>query len=476
MKLSEVMAGTGARRAGGPDGDPEIRRVTCDSRQAAPGTLFFALLGAKADGAKFAREAVAKGAVAVVSEKSIDGLSGATSFEAPQARRAIAMTLLGVTGTNGKTTTTYLVEAILAAAGEKPGVIGTVSYRFAGREIPAPNTTPESTALQELLAQMRDAGTTSVAMEVSSHALAQERAFGLSFTSAAFTNLTRDHLDYHGDMESYFAAKRKLFFEMCAGPATVNADDKWGQRLIDELVREGRTAWGFSARGRAADLYVRGIETSIDGMKGTLVTPRGEAPFQTKLVGAHNLENILTAVGLALGAAFGLEAAVKGVEALANVPGRLERVGGKGINVFVDYAHSDDALTRALAALRPLTRGRLLCVFGCGGDRDQGKRPMMGEAAAKGSDLAIVTSDNPRTEDPQAIIDAIVPGLKKAGAKEFRVEVDRRKAIELAVSLAKPGDVILLAGKGHEDYQIVGSEKHHFDDREETRRALGVSA
>jgi UDP-N-acetylmuramoyl-L-alanyl-D-glutamate--2,6-diaminopimelate ligase len=489
MKLSAVMAGVEARRVSGPEGDLEISRVTCDSRQSGKGALFFALAGAKADGAQFARDAVAKGAVAVVSEKPIEGLNSATQYRVTNGRRAMAeaaanffgrpanaMTLLGVTGTNGKTTTTYLLESILAAAGEKAGVIGTVSYRFAGKEIPAPNTTPESTALQELLSQMRAAGTTSVAMEVSSHALAQERVHGLSFTSAAFTNLTRDHLDYHHDMESYFAAKRRLFFELCAGPATVNADDAWGQRLLDELGREGRTAWGFSASGRAADLFVREPETSIEGMQGTLVTPRGELSFTTRLVGAHNLENILTATGLALGASFDLSAIVRGIEALQNVPGRLERVSGRGIHVFVDYAHSDDALTRAQAALRPLTKGKLITVFGCGGDRDQGKRPMMGEAAGKGSDLVVVTSDNPRTEDPLEIIQAIVPGLSRAGAKGFLVEPDRRKAIELALAQAKAGDVVLLAGKGHEDYQIVGTQKHHFDDREEVRKALGVTA
>ncbi len=390
-------------------------------------------------------------------------------------RPANAMSLLGVTGTNGKTTTTYLVEAMLAAAGERPGVVGTVNYRFAGREVPAPNTTPESTALQELLAQMKDAGTTSVVMEVSSHALAQDRVHGLSYTSAAFTNLTRDHLDYHGDMEGYFAAKRRLFFELLAGPATVNADDPFGLRLLDELGREGRTAWGFSSRGTVADLHVRDAVTTIDGMSGTLVTPRGEAPFRTALVGGHNLENILTATGLVLGAAFDLKDVLRGIEALENVPGRLERVSARGINVFVDYAHSDDALARALAALRPLTKGRLITMFGCGGDRDQGKRPLMGEAAARGSDIVVVTSDNPRTEDAQAIIEAILPGVARGGVREQHVEADRRKAIDLAIGLARPGDVVLLAGKGHEDYQIVGTTKHHFDDREEARRALGVT-
>ncbi len=488
MKLSQVMAGAAGRQVAGPSGDPEVLRVTCDSRQVEPGSLFFALAGARADGSQFAREAAGKGAVAVVGERAVEGLGEAQMIEVANGRRAMAvaaanffgrpansLTLLGVTGTNGKTTTTYLVESVLRAAGERPGVVGTVSYRFGGREIPAPNTTPESTALQELLAQMKAAGTTSVVMEVSSHALAQERVHGLSYTSAAFTNLTRDHLDYHHDMEGYFAAKRRLFFELLSGPATINADDPWGQRLLDELGREGRTAWGFSASGRTADLYVRDCRSSIEGMQGTLVTPRGEAPFETRLVGQHNLENVLTAAGLALGAAFELEDVVRGIEALANVPGRLERVSGKGLHVFVDYAHSDDALTRALAALRPLAGGRLIVVFGCGGDRDKGKRPLMGEAAGKGSDLAVVTSDNPRTEDPKAIIEAVVPGLERSGAKGFEVEPDRRRAIELAVSLARPGDVILLAGKGHEDYQIVGTTKHHFDDREEARRALGVT-
>ncbi|HCF59518.1 MAG TPA: UDP-N-acetylmuramoyl-L-alanyl-D-glutamate--2,6-diaminopimelate ligase [Myxococcales bacterium] len=501
MRLSEVIAGTGARQVGGTQGDPEIARVTCDSRQAGPGALFFALAGVNADGARFAREAVEKGAVAVVSEGPLAALGEPAALlqaEAPRramalaaanffGRPARALTMLGVSGTNGKTTTAYLAEAMLAAAGERPGVVGTVSYRFGGRELPAPNTTPESTRLQELLAQMRDAGTTSVAMEVSSHALAQERAFGIAFTSAAFTNLTRDHLDYHGDMESYFAAKRRLFLELLSGVATVNADDPYGVRLLDELTREGRVAWGFSARGQSAEIYSPDARFGIEGIEGTLVTPRGQAAFGSRLVGAHNLENILAATGLLLGAGFELESVVQGLAALENVPGRLERVSSRGLHLFVDYAHTDDALAHALAALRPLTAGRLLCVFGCGGDRDKGKRPLMGAAAAKGADLVVVTSDNPRTEEPQSIIDQILPGLAEAGAhrlafeearggaRGFLVESDRRQAIELAVSLAREGDVVLLAGKGHEDYQIVGTTKQHFDDREEARRALGVS-
>jgi UDP-N-acetylmuramoyl-L-alanyl-D-glutamate--2,6-diaminopimelate ligase len=499
VKLSEVMAGAGASRIAGPDEDRAIAAVTCDSREVVPGALFFALAGAKADGARFAQDAFERGAVAIASERPIPGLSAQVAqLEVSSGRRAMAiaaanffgrpgdsMTLLGVTGTNGKTTTSYLVEAMLAGAGEKPGVVGTVSYRFAGTSAPAPNTTPESTALQALLARMRDAGTTAVVLEVSSHALAQERVHGLSFTSAAFTNLTRDHLDYHRDMESYFQVKRKLLVEQCAGPAVINADDAHGQRLLDELCREGRTAWGFSTSGRAADLAVREGAQSLEGIHGVLVTPRGEAAFTSPLVGGHNVENLLTATGLMLGAGFGLEAVVRGAAALGCVPGRLERVSRRGVHAFVDYAHTDDALTRALGALRPLVSGRLLCLFGCGGDRDMGKRPLMGEAAARGAELVVVTSDNPRTEDPEAIIAQILPGLARAGARSlnlsqarggapgFLVEADRRLAIELAASLARRGDALLIAGKGHEDYQVVGTEKRPFDDREEVRRALG---
>ena len=498
MKLSKIMAGTGATRSRGPAGDPNVRAVICDSRSASEGSLFFALPGVKANGVEFARSAIARGAVAIVTERALT-LPDALVFTVPNARRAMAvaaanfhgrpaggLTLLGVTGTNGKTTTTYLVEAMLRAAGESAGVIGTVSYRFAGKELPAPHTTPESTQLQALLAEMKLAGTTTVVMEVSSHALQQDRVFGLSFTSSAFTNLTRDHLDFHGDMESYFAAKRKLFMEQTAGSSTINADDAWGVRLIDELTREGRTAWGFSASGNMADLMVRDATWTLDGCRGTLVTPRGEAPLVSRLVGQHNLENLLTATGLVLGAGFPLDAVTRGMASLENVPGRLERIEKGGVHLFVDYAHTDDALTRALSALRPLTRGRLFCVFGCGGDRDRGKRTLMAEAAGKASDVVIVTSDNPRTEHPQAIINEILPGFgkialaqitpaeAKKGKRGYLVELDRREAIDRVVSLAKDGDVILLAGKGHEDYQVIGTEKLHFDDREEARRALGV--
>jgi UDP-N-acetylmuramoyl-L-alanyl-D-glutamate--2,6-diaminopimelate ligase len=500
MRLSKIMEGVGASRMAGPPGDPEIDLVTCDSRRAGNAALFFALPGTKADGTAYAREAVERGAVAVVAERPIEGLPpGVIAIQAPNGRRAMAMaaanfhgrpasamTVLGVTGTKGKTTTTFLAEAMLAAAGEHPGLIGTVSYRYAGRSLPAPNTTPESTELHALLAQMRESGTTSVAMEVSSHALAQDRVWGLSFTSAAFTNLTRDHLDYHRDMEDYFCAKRRLLVEMCTGPAVLNGDDPYGVRLADELVREGRPTWRFSVESRSAELWADETRFSVDGIEGTLNTPRGRAAFRTSLIGSHNLQNVLTAAGLVLGAGFGLEAVVKGIGSLTSVPGRLEQVGGQKFRVFVDYAHTDDALRRTLAALRPFTRGRLICVFGCGGDRDRGKRPMMGEAAGRASELIIVTSDNPRTEEPAAIAGEILPGLAKAGSallsmqqarageRGCLLELDRRKAIEMAVACARPGDVVLIAGKGHESTQIVGSEKRRFDDREEARRALGI--
>jgi UDP-N-acetylmuramoyl-L-alanyl-D-glutamate--2,6-diaminopimelate ligase len=501
MRLSQVMAGTGAVRSGQGDLDPDVRSVAYDSRRVSAGDVFFALSGAKADGAQFARQAIGQGAVAIVSERALSPSEAglAVTFSAASARRALALaaanlhlrpgralTLLGVTGTNGKTTTSYLAEAMLAAAGERPGVIGTVSHRFAGTEIPAAHTTPESADLQALLADMVRAGTTAVVMEVSSHALAQERVHGLCYSSAAFTNLTRDHLDFHGTMEAYFAAKRSLFTSFNAGPATLNADDPFGARLLAELTRDGRTAFGYSARGNPAALWAKEAAFSIDGCQGVLVTPQGETPFASHLVGLHNLENILAAAGLVLGAGIPLGAVAKGLAALTRVPGRLERISGRGRHVFVDYAHTDDALERALAALRPFVRGRLLCVFGCGGDRDRGKRPLMAEAAGRGCDLCIVTSDNPRTEDPLAIIDEMVAGFDRLGVSRlsegaardgnrgYLVEPDRRAAIGLAVSLVREEDVILLAGKGHEGYQIVGAEKRPFDDRDEARRALGA--
>jgi UDP-N-acetylmuramoyl-L-alanyl-D-glutamate--2,6-diaminopimelate ligase len=498
MRLSKVIEGTGARGAAGSD--PEIALVTCDSREVAPGALFCALPGAKADGHAFAPEAARRGAVAVLAERPVE-CAPALLLLAPSARRAMAvaasnffgrpgeaMKLVGVTGTNGKTTVTYLVEACAAAAALPCAVLGTISARWPGGSRAARHTTPESTELQATLATARDAGARLAVLEVSSHALAQERAAGLSFAAAGFTNLTRDHLDYHGDLESYFLAKRRLFVEHLrpAGVAVVNTDDPYGARLAEELERGGRPPWRFGLSG-GRELAASGVRVGLAGIEATLATPAGPIALRSPLVGAHNLENLLCAAGLALAAGLPRDAVERGLAACPGAPGRLERIEARGIAAFVDYAHTDDALARALSALRALGPRRLVVVFGCGGDRDPGKRPLMGAAAARGADLAVVTSDNPRTEDPAAIIAAILPGLERAGSQRLDerraragerghlVVPDRREAIALALSAARPGDAVLIAGKGHEDYQIVGAEKRPFDDREEARRALGIT-
>ena len=497
MTLSKVIDGTGAM---GPLGeDPEVLRVTGDSREVEPGTVFFALPGVKADGHDFAAEAARRGAVAVVAERRVD-CAPALLLLAPSARRAMAvgaanfhgrpgdaLQLAGVTGTNGKTTVTYLVEACARAASLPIGVMGTVTHRFPGVVRAAGHTTPESTTIQALLAEMRAAGAKAAVLEVSSHALAQERVAGMHFAVAGFTNLTRDHLDYHGDMDGYFAAKRRLFAEhlVPGGTAVVNVRDPWGVKLADELG-PGRRLWRCGTRGEDA-LRPLSVRTGLDGIEARFATPGGELAIHSPLVGAHNVENLLLAAGMALALGLPPAAIERGLSECAGAPGRLERIAARGVTVFVDYAHTDDALSHVLAALRALSPRRLLCVFGCGGDRDRGKRPLMGLAAGRGADLVLVTSDNPRTEDPGAIIAEIVPGLVEAsvapidraaalrGERGYLVEADRRAAIRLAIESAREGDAVLVAGKGHEDYQLIGAVKRHFDDREEARAALGVA-
>ncbi|HZA51026.1 MAG TPA: UDP-N-acetylmuramoyl-L-alanyl-D-glutamate--2,6-diaminopimelate ligase [Myxococcaceae bacterium] len=504
MKLDALMDGTGAEMPAGSARKLEIRAVTQDSRKVGKGDLFVAVPGATVDGAQFAPDAMRAGAAAILAEAKID--VGVPCVVVPDARRALALvaanfygkpaeeiTLLGVTGTNGKTTTAFLLESMCAAGRASVGLLGTVQYRFSGKTVEASHTTPDALELHRLLREMVDAGIDTVVMEVSSHALAQQRVHGLVFRAAAFTNLTRDHLDYHKDVEDYFQAKRRLFTEFLSGGgvAVVNGDDTFANRIYTELRGqkgpgsrpEGRMAWKFSVRGEG-EISAAGVEFTLSGTRGTLKTPAGDIPFKSSLVGAHNLENILAATGVALGAGLSRRDVQEGIERLRRVPGRMEVVEDRGVAALVDYAHTDDALRRSLEALRPLTRGRLFCVFGCGGDRDRGKRPLMGQAAGEGADLVIVTSDNPRTEDPDEIISEIAPGLEKvglrrmspakarAGEKGYLVEVDRRAALALAASLAKPGDAILVAGKGHETYQIIGTEKNAFDDRVEVERAL----
>lgn len=496
MDINALLDGTGAELATRSGKKLEITGVTQDSRRVNKGDLFIAVPGTTQDGAQFAKDAVAAGAAAILAEKKLD--LGVPCYVVGSARRALAgvaanfygkpaqeLTLLGVTGTNGKTTTAYLLDAMCSAGGAFMGLLGTVQYRFAGNTFTAQHTTPDALELHRLFREMVTAGVDTVVMEVSSHALAQDRVHGLTFRAAAMTNLTRDHLDYHKDVEDYFQAKRRLFTEYLSpgGLAVVNAEDTNAVRIYNELRGQKRMSWKFSRKGEG-ELSAAGVEFTLSGIKGTLKTPAGDIPFKSTLVGAHNLENILAAAGMALGAGFSRRDVQDGIERVGGVPGRMEPVESRGVAGFVDYAHTDDALRRALEALRPITRGKLICVFGCGGDRDKGKRPLMGEAAAENADLVIATSDNPRTEDPDEIISEITVGIEKtgrrrmspakarAGEQGYLVEADRAAAIALAASLAGEGDTVLIAGKGHENYQLIGTEKRPFDDREELRKAL----
>ncbi len=499
MKLTEVLAGIGTEPVASTKAKVDITGVTADSRAVKPGDLFVAVPGTKTDGAQFAHDAVARGAVAVLSEKPLSGLT-APVFTVTHARKALALaagnfygnparelTILAVTGTNGKTTTAWLLESICAAGGAFTGLLGTIEVRFAGRSRAPTHTTPDPVELHRTFREMLDAGVDTVIMEVSSHALAQERVHGLSFKAAGFTNVSRDHLDFHKDLESYFQAKRKLFTENLApgGVAIVNGDDTSTMRVYTEQRNQKRMAWKFSRQGNA-EVSAANVELTTGGIKATLKTPAGDIAVKSQLIGAHNLENILCAAGIALAAGASRRDVQDGIERVTRVPGRMERVQQGEVVALVDYAHTDDALAKAIESARAITKGRLLVVFGCGGDRDQGKRPLMGEVAAT-ADVPIVTSDNPRSEDPDDIIAAITPGLEKAGLhrmgaakartgeRGYVVEADRAAAIQLAVSLAKPKDTILIAGKGHEGYQEKDGKKTPFDDLAEARKALGVT-
>jgi UDP-N-acetylmuramoyl-L-alanyl-D-glutamate--2,6-diaminopimelate ligase len=408
----------------------------------------------------------------------------AARFHGRPSRR---LSLVGVTGTNGKTTTTYVLESIWRAAGRVPGVIGTINYRVGDREWPAALTTPQPVDLQGLLADMAGAGATDVAMEVSSHALALDRVRDCDFDGAVFTNLTRDHLDFHDDMESYFEAKARLFTEVLPSStkpepfAVIHRDDPFGARLVERA----RTRVVTFGRGDDADVAPIGVGSSITGLRGGIRVGRERLDIDSPLVGDAHLQNLLAATATAVAQSIAPEAIREGIARCRAIPGRMERVdGGAPFAVLVDYAHTPDALERALAALRELTAGRLVVVFGCGGDRDRGKRPIMGEAAARLADLVVLTSDNPRTEDAAAILRAIEQGVRQGGLEPidaaaasdaergYVVVADRKRAIRLAIDLARPDDVVLIAGKGHEPYQILGTEKRPFDDRVEARRSL----
>ena len=482
-------------------GEAEISGITEDSRAVRPGWMFAALPGTKFDGREFLGEAVARGAAAVLMSGpdvplpvprllvAEERLRPAMAFAAGliYGRPADRLILVGLTGTNGKTTTSYLLEAVLRRAGLNPGVMGTINFRWPGHLRPAANTTPEGPLLSGTLAEMVAAGCRSAILEISSHALALGRVTGLSFEAALFTNLSRDHLDFHPDMESYYQAKRELFVRYLrpgGQRAVVNVDDEYGRRLAGELG-DGALTFGF---GRGAGVRGENLTLGRDGLSLDIVYGSRSWRQSSPLLAEINGYNILAAAALALALHIPQAAVVEALAPCPGAPGRLEKVGPGGDRlVLVVYAHSPDALTKALRAARDLKPARLVVVFGCGGDRDRGKRPLMGRAAGEGADLIIVTSDNPRTEAPEAIIEEIESGL--AGLNPARLQAgvpgpaewrpgsclvipDRRAAIGEAVRLLGPGDILLIAGKGHEDYQIIGREQKPFDDRVEALAAL----
>jgi len=475
MTLRDLLAGLNARSVTGKL-DTEILGLAYDSRQVCPGYLFFAIRGTSLDGNRFIRDALGKGAAAVVSALGDEGAAPSVPWiQVEDERAAMAaiagnfyghptknLHLIGVTGTNGKTTTTYIVESILKAAGKPAAVLGTIEYRGPGFDSVAERTTPEAPDLEKLFRQVVDAGWQHAVMEVSSHAIQMKRVAGLQFEVAVFTNLSRDHLDFHGDMESYFQAKRKLFEGINGVKPRVmvlNADDSRYEdlRTIDPLRA---ISYGMQV---AADIYPVQHSFGWEATDAMFKTPIGELKVRTSLMGKANVYNVGAAIGVAVALGIPAQAIARGIEELRHVPGRFEIVSaGQPFRVIVDYAHTDDALEKVLKSAREITRGRLIVVFGCGGERDRTKRPVMGQVAARESDYAIITSDNPRGENPIAIIREIEEGIKSAN---YRIEVDRRKAIRLALTEAMEGDTVLIAGKGHETYQTIGTTVHPFDDR-----------
>jgi UDP-N-acetylmuramoyl-L-alanyl-D-glutamate--2,6-diaminopimelate ligase len=484
MKLGELVRGAPGEHVGADLLGRVITSLAYDSRRVKPGSLFFAIRGEKADGHDFVEHALERGAVAIASERTAPPRLAERWIRVVHARRALAeaartffgdpvsqLQLVGITGTNGKTTTAFLLHSILQAAGKHPGLFGTVEYRVGGRTLPAVRTTPESVDLLSYFADLVAAGGRAAIMEVSSHALAQERVWGIQFLAAVFTNLTRDHLDYHKDFEHYFAAKRRLFEGVGAPPpelAVLNLDDPWSRRLL-ELPLKRLVTYGISSD---AHVKVRNFTQNLVGVRATLMTPQGKLELESPLVGRANIENILAAVATAEALGVPEETIRQGIADLKSVPGRFERVSeGQPFLVIVDYAHTDDALRNVLKTARELTRNRLIVVFGCGGDRDRAKRPLMGETAGSLSDLAVLTSDNPRTEDPIRIMSDAIVGLQRA-KKPYFTEVDRRAGIRKALAEAGDGDVVLIAGKGHETYQVLKDEIIPFDDREVVRQLL----
>ncbi len=498
MKLRELLAVVPeiAPRSDHPALDLEVKGLATNSLACQPGDVFIGMPGTRVDGGDFWAGAIAAGAIAaIVSPQAAQKVASSGQptpgrepciIPASDMVRACAqlaaafygypaqqMKLVGVTGTNGKTTTTHLIEFLLNQAQKPTALLGTLYARWRSYQQTAAHTTPFAVELQRQLAEASAAGCEYGVMEVSSHALAQGRVLNCPFEVAVFTNLTQDHLDFHRDMDDYFAAKALLFnTDYLKGRAVINLDDPYGQRLIQQT---GSTPiWSYSTQNSEADLWTSDLSYGPDGVSGILHTPQGEVPFRSPLVGQFNLSNLLAAVGSALHLGLKLEGIVAALPSFSGVPGRMEQVHiapNQDISVIVDYAHTPDSLENLLRAARPFIQGRMVCVFGCGGDRDRGKRPKMGKIAADLADGVYITSDNPRTEDPQRILQDILEGIPDS--VQPIVIADRAEAIRTAILQAQPGDGVLIAGKGHEDYQILGTEKIHFDDREQARAALG---
>jgi UDP-N-acetylmuramoyl-L-alanyl-D-glutamate--2,6-diaminopimelate ligase len=489
MLLKDLLlaAGIVVEASGHPHLSEEVMGLTSNSHAVKPGYLFIGMPGTRVDGGEFWQGAIAQGAIAAVISNSaaskyppqdqliIPALDMTTAcaslakafYHSPADR----VKMVGVTGTNGKTTTTHLIEFLLERSGRQPMMMGTLYTRWKGFNQTATHTTPFAIDLQQQLDRAIFEGCDTSLMEVSSHALAQGRVLGCQYDVAVFTNLTQDHLDYHTDMNDYFEAKALLFSEnYLRGRAIVNLDDVYGQRLIQRLGHD--LVWTYSTK-QVADLYITDVTYTGIGVSGQLNTPMGSVAFQSPLVGQFNIANLLAAIAVGLSLGLDLGQMIAAIPEFIGVPGRMERVQIKpdqAVSVIVDYAHTPDSLENLLKAARPFISGKMICVFGCGGDRDRTKRPLMGGIAARLADIAVVTSDNPRTEEPDQILKDVLAGIPSSVGPI--VNVDRAVAIREAILSAQPGDGVLIAGKGHEDYQIIGTEKIHFDDREQARDAL----
>lgn len=486
MQLQQLIQDLATIQVDGPL-DRDVAGVTYDSRRVTPGMVFVAIRGQNADGHDFIANAIDRGAAGIICERNGFASPRATKIKVPDAREALAraaaayyqhpssqLKIIGVTGTNGKTTVAFMVKQILEAAGTKTGLIGTVRYEIGDRVIPAQRTTPEALEIQQMMAQMLRAGCRACVMEVSSHALEQKRVCGVEFDVAIFTNLTQDHLDFHGSMENYFAAKQKLFTALRQsrkrGTAVINLDDESGSRLSRAASGEAQLTYAINSR---ATLRALSVQLGKNETKFAVETPETTFACRVPLIGRHNVQNALAAIGTAR--ALGIEPATiqQALGSLSQVPGRLERVdAGQPFGVFVDYAHTEDALRNVLTTIREMTTGRVLLAFGCGGNRDAGKRPKMGKVAAEFADFNVITSDNPRKESPAKIAEQIETGFRQARPDRYRIVLDRQRAIEEIIQEARAGDIVLIAGKGHETYQELEDTVVPFDDRVHARETL----